>query len=43
MKKKSLKVKVLEIAKNELQQVKGGSRSLDDLEEVTQTGKKKTV
>ncbi|MDA3779908.1 MAG: bacteriocin [Bacteroidales bacterium] len=42
MKKKSLKVKVLELAKNELQQIKGGTRSMDDCEEVTCTGKKKS-
>lgn len=42
MKKKSMKVKVLELAKNELLQTKGGTRSMADLEEVTQTGKKKS-
>ena len=40
MKKKSLKVKVLDLAKSELQQAKGGTKSKDDCEEVTITGKK---
>jgi hypothetical protein len=41
MKKKSLKVNLIELAKNELRNTKGGTRSAYDLDEVTQTGKKK--
>lgn len=42
MKKKSLKVKLVELAKNDMRNTKGGTRSNADLDEVTQTGKKKT-
>lgn len=41
MKKKSLKVDVVELAKEDVRKVKGGTRSMADLQEVTQTGKKK--
>lgn len=41
MKKKSLKVDVVKLAKSDLRQTRGGTREVADLEEVTQTGKKK--
>lgn len=41
MKKKSLKINIVELAKKDLEKTKGGTRSQVDLDEVTQTGKKK--
>lgn len=41
MKKKSLKVKVVELAKKEMQQIKGGTQDMADLQETVCTGKKK--
>ena len=43
MKKKSLKIDIVELAKKDLEKTKGGTRSAYDLDEVTQTGKKKTT
>ncbi len=43
MKKRSLKVKVMNLAKKDLLQTKGGARSAHDLDEVTQTAKKKVL
>lgn len=42
MKKKSMKLDVVKLAKSDLQQTRGGTRDNADLQEVTQTGKKKT-
>jgi hypothetical protein len=39
--KKSLKVKVVELAQNELKQTKGGAAVAEKLKTVTQTGKSK--